>query len=338
MSLNAKINIFAKRFNIGKYLRDKSLPFREADSPNGLQIVVETCPFCKNVNYKGNIHPNRLYIRADDKRFICYNCNTNGNIILLLSQYEELAKRLVVDKYIFGDYVDLLPNELKDLLEVVEEERFEEKELEAIDLPNLFTPLIPYNSGSMYAYQYLNDRGILQSDLIEQFDIRYSSEMRRVIFPIYFEGECKGWQGRDITGVQEPKYLINKGLQKQLLIFNYDHIKDKEFITITEGPIDAIKSYRINGTCLFGKSLSITQERYLLRCPNLKQIYLCLDNYDPEAVEAQRGIAERLASFYEIFFIQLPNGKDAGDMSFEEMVWYKENAVKYNPDTLSVMI
>lgn len=336
-NLNYRVNIFASRFNIEKYLKENSVVFREVDSPNGRQLNVETCPFCKNKNYKGNIHPNRLYIRSDDKRFLCYNCSTKGNIIKLLAKLESLSERSIVDKYIFGDYVELLPDELKVLIIESEEDDEEVKELNVVALPPSFQPLYPIPSHLTEPHRYLSQRGLLSPEVVKMFDIRYSNEMKRIVFPIYFGGTCRGWQGRDVTGQQEPKYLINKGLQKQLLIFNYDNIKDKEFITITEGPIDAIKSYKINGTCLFGKFLSDTQLRYLLKCQNLKRIYMCLDD-DPDAQKSQEAIAQRLSCFFEVYIVKLPHQKDAGDMSFDEMVYYQTIAQPYNSNKLPVLI
>lgn len=332
-----RVNLFAKGFNVAKYLNDKTRPFKEVDSKNGIQLIVETCPFCKNKNYKGNIHPNRLYIRADDKRFICYNCSATGNIIKLLAKFESLTDKDIVDKYIYGDFVELLPDELKIvILEEFEEEK-EERQLEVYHLPTSFFPMYPFNNQFLDPYQYLFQRGLLDNEILKTYDIRYSNEMRRIVFPIHFGGEARGWQGRDITGQQDPKYLINKGLQKQLLIYNYDNIKDKDHITITEGPIDAIKSHKINGTCLFGKYLSDVQLRYLLQCPNLKAIYMCLDD-DPLAQESQQNIAERLSCFFEIYMIKLPPTKDAGDMTFDEMVSYKGQATPFNVDRLTKVL
>lgn len=350
--LTRRINLFSKRFKVEKYLIDRKISFEEIDSANGKQLKVEVCPFCKNINHKGNHHPHRLYIRSDDKRFLCYNCSEKGNIIKLLSGIEQISERSVIDKYIFGDYVELLPEELKILIIESEREKREENFLPPISLPSSFSPINVGLQNLAPQHRYLSRRGLLNTEMVQKFDLRFckydylewgedkNGKIKRIvvkdriIFPIWFEGQIRGWQGRDITDAQKPPYLINKGFQKQLLLYNYDNLKDKEYITLVEGPIDAIKCHEINGICLFGKYLSKVQERYLLKMKNLKKIYLCFDNDDPKALESQQNIAKRLNCFYEVYIINLPDGKDAGDMTPELMVRYKNQAKKYSNDKI----
>ena len=66
-----KIEIFINNFDLKKYLDSNKIKYKETSS-DPIQYILYECPFCKNINYKGNIHPNRFYISSENKQFVCF--------------------------------------------------------------------------------------------------------------------------------------------------------------------------------------------------------------------------------------------------------------------------
>lgn len=312
-----KIEKFSVKFDLEKYLNHHNLNWKHVDSSN--QDNLEVCPFCKNVNSKGHLHPYRFYVNCHTKIFYCHNCGAKGGIIKLLAALENSSVLTTFNKYI--DKIDQLPVKLESLPEEKQNQLVKEIEIKEIELPQNFYPMATYRASFKDAYKYLDDRGVKSLFPLAFYDIRYCPEMKRIIFPIYLDDKVVGWQGRDITGIQEPKYFINKGFKK--VLFNYDIIKNKEEIAIVEGIFDSLKTP--NSVCLFGKELSDFQLKLLLKCPNLKTIVISID---PEEKGCQLKLAKQLYSFFEVKITSLPLGRDPGSYSVEEMQEFV-NKAKY---------
>jgi len=156
--------------------------------------------------------------------------------------------------------------------------------------------------------------------------------MNRIIFPVKMFDEYVGWQGRDITDrwkkeTNYPKSLTSKGFKKSLMLYNYDRVKDCDTITITEGPIDAIKCFMINGVALFGKTLSDRQFELIRKMPNLKHVVIALD---PEEIKAIDQLAKKLNIYYDISIINFPSNTDAGDYSPETIYDFYSRSKDFN--------
>jgi len=365
-----QIYSFIKKFNLPKYLNTFGQEFKSVENGNNPQLNLHTCPFCNNINYKGNVHPYRFYISRYLKLFNCFNCKEEGGLFKFIAKLEGKQVQEIFNKFFGGDYWESLPKELtSELIDPFQQHTYKEEfELEEISLPDEFEPIFNRPSKKYQeAYKYLMDRGIFDIDTLElekynkvykikdlgqDLDIRYVnyykeeidgkifSLSKRIVFPIYWQGKVVGWQGRDITGKSKLKYFISKGFRKQAIIYNYDNVYDKEVITITEGIFDAIKCWSHNPICLFGKSISKTQLKYLQEMPNLRKIIVALDQDTKLPIRGGDSrtpfdaLIEQLNPFWDIEEVLLPEGKDCGDMSYLDMREALNNSSKIGKNIL----
>jgi len=360
-----QIKRFIVTFDLQKYLNINNIEYGEVASNDNPQYKVHTCPFCKNINYKGNEHSNRFYINQGTKQFICYNCSESGSLLSMLAAFEGISMRAIFAKYLDKDYFEALPKYLTNLLESTVNKVINNNIPEII-FPKEFVPV--FERAQRYgkpAYQYWKDRGILREDgvidliIAKQLDVRYvdsypyhtpSGEVhfmnKRMIFPVW-TGEWSdrrfvGFQGRDVTGTSELPYYISEGFPKTKVVHNYHFVFEAETITICEGIFDMVKCWDHHPICLFGAYISNRQLELLQQMPNLKNIIIALD---PDTkIENKQGhvpfdkLANRLKPFWNVYDIYIPKGKDAGDMTRAEMNFIIDRKFPCREKGLTILI
>lgn len=297
------------------------------------QLIFAVCPFCGKEG--------KLYMNKSRKGMAwqCFSCNETGNAVTLIAKLNEISNSAafswLVKDIVRTDSESL--NQLKALL--IGFLPKEEGENEDVFNPNFpaekFDPNIQDFTFSYLDvelakrfYLYLIKRGITK-EMVEFFKIKYNSYRNRIIFPVYHNGKLAGWQGRAIFDDTIPKALTEplKKYKKSHFLFNYDNVKDKEFITIVEGPIDACKAMHYNPVALFGKTASDIQIDHIMAMKNLKRVFLALD---PEERKATSKLYNRLSSLFECRVIEIEQGKDCGDKMPEELRPYFEHANKFD--------
>jgi hypothetical protein len=178
-------------------LEDNSIDFIENDT----HFILKTCANCNGRN--------KFYIDKLTKMWVCFKCvKTNdftnkegrGNIQAFLKNFlgfswDQIQKLLREGEV--KHYVD------EDMFTRPKMEAASAKGLEAMVLPDSFYTLTGQKSNIasfMEAYKYLVSRHITDMQVVRQFDLRYSYDMKRIIFPVYLDKHTiVGWQGRDIT-------------------------------------------------------------------------------------------------------------------------------------------
>lgn len=150
--------------------------------------------------------------------------------------------------------------------------------------------------------KYLKLNGIVDSQIIEygfgkKIQNRIDDKFQeRIIFPISnFKGDIVGFIGRTINDQRQPKYLNSPEttlFKKNELLYGFDIAKNiissKDFVVITEGNIDVIKSMQSgieNIVGIEGTAISKEHLRYIGRYT--KNIYFALDT-DTAGVNALR--------------------------------------------------
>lgn len=225
----AQISRFVRRFKLQKYLVSCSADFREVNNADNPQINLHTCPFCKNVNYKGNEHPWRAYLSINNKMFKCFNCDTEGSLFKFIAKNEGKTIAQVMGKYFGGDYWETLPQELmSDLVDPYKSMLNDEDTLQPIELPTEFEaiyerPTAKYKAAHMYmdmrGFRGIRDlklprykhnpsieRIFTEQQLGQEFDIRFCRYwempregkkpikiMNRVIFPVWWKFPDDSW-------------------------------------------------------------------------------------------------------------------------------------------------
>lgn len=296
MNLSLKI----RKYNIRADL-DKVLGSSVNENNNSYYF---TCPVCHKQD--------KMYLHKGEKFFICFVCGIKGNFSSFLQLLynispQEARKKILGIEDIFTSYNEDLKLNIKELDDVGEIEDYKN-----FQIPAKMVDVLSLPKGHI-AREYLEGRGIGEEP-IKLFDLRYDHEWKRVVFPIYEMGQIIGYQARDITGMAEPKIISSKGLTKARVLYNYDNIAcmEPECVTLTEGPVDCIKSRKYNSVALLGKYLSKYQLNLLLQIPSIKKLYVAID---PEEKEQRLKLVKELSFFWQTFLVPIEDGRDMGEYS-----------------------
>lgn len=270
----------------------------------------------------------------------CWSCGRNWyNWAQVLKQIfkgdsEEVLE--AVNEVQTGDVLNHLPF----IIHRTGDEEIEETTLvdfEPIELPIDFIPVEQSETGMAY----LIERGINSAEQVAQFDIRYSSNMNAIVFPVKKGGLAYGWQARRIRPTGNlPKVQTSKGFKKAEFLLNFNTIQDRtqyfdEILTarvknliLVEGPVDCIHANVLPqavAVASFGKLVS-RQQLDLLIQSEAENIYLGLDR---DAGRELMKLAEALHSHKRIFRMLPPeHRKDMGECTPEEIQESFDGAVE----------
>lgn len=312
----------------------------------GSRSFILSCPRCKKRE--------KLYIRKTDGRFICFYCkeidNFQGAAEFVLQELTSLRLNEIRQRLYGDEYEDLSSNDHiifnpKDFLDDEDEEIASETILANIK----FTPdILPIDSKYCeLGREYLLGRGITLETALK-YGIRFAPAQRRVVFPVMYENCLFGWQGRTISEQKEfwddefdkfvtiNKSLTSKGLRKDQTLMFRDNLKNSKHCVLAEGPVDAIKADLCGGNVAsMGKAVSFAQFN-LIKNHGIKRIYLALD---PDAAAEMRRILDLFkTSEIEIYDMRPKDGRDLGQMTFEEVKKLFDNAQKVDPSKIIVYI
>lgn len=263
------------------------------------------CPFCGH-------HKPKLWVNFDPnsekyENYQCWVCNESGKSLFTLLKKTDAPKRLFKR---LKKFVDAPSSSYS---------RDEDEEDFSISLPKEYLPLWESQSGIVFrhAINRLKKRGLSKGDIVKH-QIGYCKNgkyERRIIVPSYNrEGDLNYFVGRSIWSDQFPKYKNPSAPRNQIVPFG-SMVNWREPVTIVEGPFDAI-AVRRNAIPLLGNNLPESLTRRLIKAPT-SQINVALDA-DMKDVALQ--IAEKFMSEdFNVRLIELPEGKDPGDLGFEEM-------------------
>lgn len=163
---------------------------------------------------------------------------------------------------------------------------------------------------------------------------KWQSYDGRIIVPVFdLDGDLKTFQGRDITGTSEKKYLFPPGLAgTSAFLYNGHNAKGAKHIVIGEGAFDVSaihQAFQVDdylkevvpvGT--FGKNISIGQnsedqlgQLLILKRFGLKIITMMWDS-EPKTISDMCRVATDLKRYgFEVRISILPKGKDPNEAS-----------------------
>jgi DNA primase len=269
------------------------------------------CPKCKH-------HKKKLSINLEKNVFKCWICGWSSKSI------QRLVKR-------YGNYVQQKTwNELSGIVEITEYEKIflvegeiQEKE-QILNLPDEFQSLCNKDVSltSLPARRYLKDRGVTKEDILFwKIGYAVSGEYAgRVIVPSFnLDGKVDYFIAR--TYENDWKRYKNPEAPRDI-IFNELFVDWNSDITIVEGVFDAIKAK--NAIPILGSSLREDSKLFKELIKHDPAIYIALD---PDAEKKAEKLVNSLLSYgAEVYKIDIPAGKDVGDMTHDEFLSHKSNA------------
>jgi DNA primase len=222
-------------------LERESLPYRTSRGVNGMQLNLKYCPACGDSRY-------RAYLNADNGRGNCFVCNETFTKIKFIRHHFQLAAddwRGIAQK---GE-------------ELLREQGWRPKRMQTamVEQTNVTLPIsepLPLVDGSNLVY--LVNRGITP-EITRYFHLRWceygwwlfkdeKGEQgsqgfdNRLIIPVYdLDGELVTFQGRDLTGTSDRKYLFPKMLPGTgRFLLNGQNVRLTDEILIGEGAFDVM--------------------------------------------------------------------------------------------------
>jgi len=305
--------------------------YRVTRGARGKQLNVKECPCCGNSNYK-------VYINADTGLGNCFHgdCETKFNRWKFISSYLNVSHREAIDhiKQVAREQGWRPPKKVSAAVNL---------NVNELKLPNSLA--LPINGRNL---KYLENRSIT-NDIAGYFNLRFclrgtfdyrddaGRPMRqdysnRIIIPVFgLAGELVSFQGRDITGAADKKYLFPPGFASTgSHLYNGHNAVGAESIVIGEGAFDVMATkIALDGEMAlrdvvpvgsFGKHLSIGDDGQLgklmaLREKGLKRVTFMWDA-ERQAIKDAVMAAKLLNGYGFITRIALlPKGRDPNEVA-----------------------
>lgn len=318
----------------GSYLDMEGVDYRRAYGTRGEQLNLKTCPVCGGSKWK-------VYVNADSGLGNCFHgdCETKFNKFTLIKAHSGLFGKALIE-HIKHTSSELGWSPRKRVTSGADVEIIRAE----LHLPESFE--LPYKGRNV---KYLEDRGI-NADIAKYFHLRFCEEgyftyptpegknarqnySRRIIIPIFdLNGTFVSFQGRDISGEAEKKYLFPPGFAAtgSHLYNAHNVLPTTSRILVGEGVFDVMAqkialdeemSFRdIVPVGTFGKHLSAGEkdsqlEKFLmLKARGVKEVTFMWDGEK----QARRDAVEAALLLKSAGFITriafLPEGKDPNEV------------------------
>jgi DNA primase len=297
---------------IEKYLLDKGIDYKIKEERGEFYIC---SPFTGDSKFKCGIN-----WKKTPPVFNCFKTGTKGNFITFVKILEGMESSREAMIFLFKNYMtkeEMLNFSNSFFADDVKKEKSETTEKEKLAFSSDYKKIIiddnPY-------YNYLISRNFTD-EIINKSNIFYSTLEKRVVFPVYENGELIFFAKRAID--KHPLRWINSISHGVDPIWNLENVG--ETVYIFEGIFDAVRMWP-NGVSVFGKNLSDGQLNKILK-KKFHKIVVVLDN-DSYGRESQEKIAEKLASKHKNVWINLWREDDKKDLS--EMKDIQLNLIKFD--------
>lgn len=200
----------SRPFDLAEYIED-NLDFQKSGKHLCIDCISEEC----EDSWEMKKH---LYVDPEKRIGYCYKCNKSFKAEHIVMATEKCSWSAAIRKVAEGKARRREAEEVESHFKAAMEERKKKKEEPAepskpppeLVLPptiKIDTPLL-----ATAAKAYLDKRGFPAS-VVEHFKLRFCKNPDhpfhdRIIIPVHSNGRVVGYQGRDVTGKADPKYLF----------------------------------------------------------------------------------------------------------------------------------
>lgn len=326
------------------YLSWAGVDYRKSHGRSGLQLQLRECPRCGGDEWK-------VYLNADSGLGNCFHGSCQGepgfNKFTFIGHLQNAKGRQLVDH--IKDYARELGWQPKrEKVEIKAPEPGQDVKLPA----NIPLPIQGRNLA------YLDQRGIT-IDTAVHFGLSFAQDgwynyevngerkgqryVKRILIPVHdIHGNLVNFQGRDVTGEQEPRYLFPPGLPgTAFFVYNAHRAMGAKRVVVGEGAFDAWACHQVIhdavAVATFGKHLSygdhpVTQLAAfrVLRDAGLDEVTFMWDGSKGAALAAceagdlLRGIGLKVRIAF------LPKDKDPNEATPAQVRQAYEEAVPYS--------
>jgi DNA primase len=330
--------------DITEWLEAQGLDYRRSRGSSGEQLNVKECPSCGNSKWK-------TYLNADSGLGNCFVCDTKYNkwkFITAVMGGAPTSKVIAsIDEFVGGRAWRPKRTRIAEVNETT------------VELPESY--VLPHRGRNM---AYLDDRGV-DSSLAEFFHLRfcnvgyYRYKIRgdwhfmpfdgRIIIPVFdLDGNLVTFQGRDVTGTAERKYLFPPGIAAAgTQLYNaHNVVYGTESVVVGEGAFDVIaikKAFDADSSLkdvipigTFGKHLSWGGEEtqqakfHKLRERGVRTVTIMWDG-EIAATKAACDAAKKLIVLgFDARIAMLPKDKDPNEVSADVVRAAYRQSVPYS--------
>jgi len=336
--MSASAKELSEELDLESWFERESLAYKTSRGVNGWQINAKDCPQCGGSKW-------RVYLNAETGAGNCFQCG------------ETFSKLGFIHAYLHGDKREnskaAWRETFKHVREALSDQGWRPKRTTtaAVEFGEVKLPLsFPLPTPEGQNLIYLEKRGV-DAALAKYFHLRFCAEGwwrftkddgspggqkfdGRVIIPVFdLDGSLRTFQGRDVTGESEQKYLFPKGLPGtgRYLLNGQNAVRAKR-VAMGEGAFDviAIKKALDEEVALrdvvpvgsFGKHLSYGSldgddqlGRFLqLKADGLEEVTIMWDG-EPKALIAALDAAKLLRGIgLKVRIAVLPYDKDPNEV------------------------
>lgn len=324
-----KFRALLRAFDIRTYLKEHDSQPKE----HGGEWSID-CPQCVSEGKE-----KKLWVLVEDKatkkagHWICYYCQEGGSDVLSLIRFVEdctlfQAIEVLASHRVDGRKVSDLRKLVQDSLYGVQEieTQWDEAELPAMDLPFGFRPV----TEDSVMPPYFKTRGITRKRAL-RYGLGYvpkastSKHRNRLVVPIGMGGRnllyvARWMKPKPPDGVKKTVYPF--GGKPNRVLFNYDRAKSCRRVYLVEDVFSAMHIGKAAMATL-GTQFSQYQMELLLKT-SAEEVVIVWDR-DPKNKPEHRGyekalkLAPRLAEFWRVRVVKLPDDRDPDEMTRAEL-------------------
>ena len=335
MSQKSSLKELLDGLDFEDWLDSEGVTHKLTRGTNGIQANIKECPSCGNSKWK-------VYFGLETGRGNCFVCDEKFDKWKFISKHLNLSP---------SETYAHIRSHVDSKSWVPKKKRAETgHEQKALKLPSMYN--LPINGRNI---KYLEERGV-SLDIATHFELgychtgkfyfvgpdgaqAYQDYSRRVIIPVRdIDGDLVSFQGRDITGEQEKKYLFPSGFSATgSVVYNANKVKGAKRIVIGEGVFDCFAIHmacasdemlKSVGACAsFGKKLSFQQIEVLTKLHRehgMEEVVLMWDAEEEAIQEAVRAGLELSRRGIQVRLALLPPGKDPNEVEPEvvrQAIW-----------------
>ena len=274
------------------------------------------CPVC-------NHHKSKFSINISKNVYKCWVCDYRGRNIRRAVRRFGNHNQLASWDQLFGR------QDLERFADLFVESKPEE-DPQKLDLPEEFLSLATEElpATGIYAYNYLQKRGVTKSDILKwKIGYCFSGEYRnRIIVPSFDQdGDCSYFIARSYTG---DSYKYKNPRASKDVVFNELYIDWNKDLVLVEGVFDALVAG--NAVPILGSTLRSGSDLLRKIVRNDTPIYVALD---PDAAKKERRIIKMLLQYdIELHKIDVSGYEDVGSMPKSVFSERKKNATFIDAD------
>lgn len=299
--------------NIEKLCRILGIKYKIRHSGNGTEIYTVKCPYCSSGSHKHKDNSGALMEYHGRLKYTCWR-GCNGSIFQVLQ--------------------DLSGADIEDVKEALSLSSSEyRKELKLDETKHVFE--LPEDIGLTQKYRdYLSYRGFNPEEVTEKYGLKFTPESpyvycgqnlsNYIVFPVYdFNNRVVSFVARSVSPTSLLRYTFPPNSCAKDFGWGNQLIKDKCFVVITEGTMDAMKLLSIGVPAIACLGINYTHGFVTNIVKNYKSAMVLFDP-EPQAQSQQMKLLNELSLLISTYSIQFPFNHDLGDCTYGELQTVKE--------------